>query len=1062
MTWRKWLVRGLVFSLLGGGVAAWLVYEAWTNPTAMRHQVLDKLRQRFVGAAIRLESARLRLLGGIGVSEMRMARRDGLDSSDFLYVPSAVIYHDKEHLFDGVLAIRKIEMTRPCLRVVRQRDGRVNLAGILGPVNLSERMPTLIIHQGTIVIEDHTLSPAGTLIEITGVELTAVNDPQLTLVIDGSGQTDVAGPVHVHATLQRDTSALSAVLELSAIPVGPTLVERVHSFCPTLASHLRQFQANGKLTLQLASQPHSATPLTYDLTAQVSDGGWTHAVWPTPVEKIEGSLRCIDGRVCTAEVSARSGGTRLHASLENLNLLPQGTLPWEERVGKLCVKLQHLMASPELFDRLPAEARDIDHDYTPRGPVSLTYTFEHFHPGSWNKHWSVHPEGMTAEHFLFPYRLVQVTGSVEMDCPSTRDNRIRVDLLGHSDDVPVTVRGTIEGPKQGCGIDLTVAANNLPMNEKLFLALPAKSRDVARTFLPDSSRHMGLALRPMGLGDVRAYIRRSRGQPAFKNRYVIDFHDAAVRYDIFPYPLEQVSGTLDIRPDDHWEFRNGHGTHKGGEIHVEARSFPLHPPGEMVGPAPAERRDLVKVSIRGHDILLDPEFEQALAPPGQVSREALQRTWHTLALQGRLSFAAEVLDHPDHPQDLDVGVDVHNCSMRPDFFPYPLTDVGGSVRYARGRVLLTNVRARHGTSQLALDKGVIDLKPGGGFTAWFRPMRGLHLTPDEDFLRALPAALRKGLRTMQIHTPLNVHANLTFDTPPEPGRPLKVWWEGSATLQNNTFQAGLPVSGVYGEVTSEGYHNGLQIERQRGYILLDRATVLNQPLRNVRGRVETLPETPDVIRLRDFQADLFGGTIGGEARVQISYPLRYEVLLEAIGVRLEQFGKHNLGADADMQGPLRAALHLFGEGDDLSGLHGNGRVDVPSGKMYRLPVFLDLVKAIGLRVPDRTAFEQARMIFAIDGPRMRISQLDLYGNAISLRGQGSVNLDGSNIQLDFNADWARVPQMLPPGISDFSQGVSNQILKIKMRGKLGAVRFEKEWIPSVVEPIKKALGGGSR
>src|SRR5271166_3994139 len=115
MTWRKWLVRGLVFSLTAGAVAAGLLYEAWTNPVATRRQVLAKLGEKFVGATISLESARLRLLGGIAVSDLRMARRDDLDKGDFLYVPSAVIYHDKEQLLEGRLAIRKIELLRPRL-----------------------------------------------------------------------------------------------------------------------------------------------------------------------------------------------------------------------------------------------------------------------------------------------------------------------------------------------------------------------------------------------------------------------------------------------------------------------------------------------------------------------------------------------------------------------------------------------------------------------------------------------------------------------------------------------------------------------------------------------------------------------------------------------------------------------------------------------------------------------------------------------------------------------------------------------------------------------------------
>src|SRR5262249_13168863 len=152
------------------------------------------------------------------------------------------------------------------------------------------------------------------------------------------------------------------------------------------------------------------------------------------------------------------------------------------------------------------------------------------------------------------------------------------------------------------------------------------------------------------------------------------------------------------------------------------------------------------------------------------------------------------------------------------------------------------------------------------------------------------------------------------------------------------------------------------------------------------------------------------------------------------------FGRHNLGEaskQAQLQGPAHASLHVFGDGSDLLNLKGNGRIDVPKGKLGQLPVLLDLVKAFGLRVPDRTAFEQAQMVFAIEGPQIQVQHLDLYGNAISLRGQGTLDLDGSNLNLDFSGTLGRMTQILPAGIDELSQMISGQFLKIKMRGKLG-------------------------
>ncbi len=72
MAWRKWLVRGLVFTCLGALALTGLVWQAWTSPESVRQLVLAKLSQRFPGAVVSLQSAQMQLFGGIAVSELRM------------------------------------------------------------------------------------------------------------------------------------------------------------------------------------------------------------------------------------------------------------------------------------------------------------------------------------------------------------------------------------------------------------------------------------------------------------------------------------------------------------------------------------------------------------------------------------------------------------------------------------------------------------------------------------------------------------------------------------------------------------------------------------------------------------------------------------------------------------------------------------------------------------------------------------------------------------------------------------------------------------------------------
>ena len=262
---------------------------------------------------------------------------------------------------------------------------------------------------------------------------------------------------------------------------------------------------------------------------------------------------------------------------------------------------------------------------------------------------------------------------------------------------------------------------------------------------------------------------------------------------------------------------------------------------------------------------------------------------------------------------------------------------------------------------------------------------------------------------------------LVVDSGPDPDPHPLVWWDGGVYLRDATMQTGIEFSHINGLVTCCGTHKDRDLQLV-GHVALDQATLLNQPVQNIQTRFDVLPNSPNVLRVHDLSAQLFGGDIGGEGRVEFGPTLKYDMTLKALRVRLEEFGRYNFGTKADMQGPLCAGLHLMGEGRDIGSLKGHGRIYVGDARLYTLPALLDLVKAFGLRLPDRTAFDQASATFAIDGPLLIVEQFDLVGNAISLRGHGTAGLNGDNLNLDFNADWVRLGQFLPAGVTAWPRG----------------------------------------
>jgi AsmA-like C-terminal region len=1107
MSRRKWLIRGFGYSALGGLVACGLAWAFTTQPEVVRQIVKDRLVDRFVHVNVTMQSAHARLLGGIAVQELRLARSDGLDHSDFLYVPNMVIYHDKEKLFGGQLSLRKMELSHAQFRIVRDRDGHFNIEDIAGKTDLNEPAPALVVRHGSLSFEDHSGPVTGPLFEIRDLELTVVNDPLPILQIEATGKADVLGPIKFHARLRRDNGAGTISCQLTKIPVSASLIGRLCTVCPTLSANLRNLTARGEIEARITHNPESATPFTYEVRAKLHEGRWSHGRVPGTFEGIELDARCVNGRVPEASLTAAlrvetpepgtpdpSPGSipsawprptqamppaRFALTAKDLNI-PQTPLTEEPDIEDLAreisLRVDHLPVTERVLKSLPASLDWLAQDYAPSGPASFSYSFRRPVPGDPGvNRWLFNPEGMRACCVEFPYPVTDARGTIEVDNSALPDRKIRLDLTGSAGDSPVKVVGHVHGSgKYEVAVDIT--GEGLRLDQKVMNALTSqRARDVVKQFLPEGSRTHGLDAHPMGRVNYRVQLRRPLGQPGYRNTFTLDFVDAEVQYDQFPYSLEHVTGRLILHPDRHWECQGVSGSHAGGKIFVEgfSRVLPTYVDSQFVAGqdvSTASRPQEIHVKIRGEKVRLDSELEQALTPVHASERRPLQHAWQTLGLSGQMSFNAEVIDHPEHPQDIAVGVAINGCTMKPTFFPYALEDVSATVRYGRGWVVVNDFHARHGAKTgLGMKLCQVQLIPRGGFMAWFTHIESIGLVPDSEFLTALPDPLRRGLEPLGLHDPVSVQTReLVVDASNGLTAPLKVWWDGLARLKNAHFRAGVETTEATGEVACKGHFDGQALHGLEGTVFLERATVFNQPLTNVSAQMQVMRDSPNSLRLRQIKADVFGGTLGGEALLQLGPVFAYELNLVALQVQLEEFGKQNLGAQANgespLSGPARAALYLRGEGADLLGLKGMGQVDVAQGKMGRLPLLLGLLKSFGLRVPDRTAFEEAHLHFAIEGPQVKVQNLDLIGNAISLHGEGTVDVDGKNLNLDFSATPGQLKRLLPGGLDIGFEAISEQILKIKMRGQVtgpNGVRFEKELVPAVSEPLKKVMGRGT-
>ena len=148
-----------------------------------------------------------------------------------------------------------------------------------------------------------------------------------------------------------------------------------------------------------------------------------------------------------------------------------------------------------------------------------------------------------------------------------------------------------------------------------------------------------------------------------------------------------------------------------------------------------------------------------------------------------------------------------------------------------------------------------------------------------------------------------------------------------------------------------------------------------------------------------------------------------------------------------------AAFKMTG---DYSGTHshrGSGSIQLRDAQIYELPLFVSLLKILNIRQLTRTAFDSSNVDFKVLGERIIFERMEFIGDAISLLGEGEMNLDW-DIDLNFYTVIGR-NRINIPLISQLYRASSQRTLAIKVDGKLDDPRTHSTVLPEFNENLKQ-------
>jgi len=300
-------------------------------------------------------------------------------------------------------------------------------------------------------------------------------------------------------------------------------------------------------------------------------------------------------------------------------------------------------------------------------------------------------------------------------------------------------------------------------------------------------------------------------------------------------------------------------------------------------------------------------------------------------------------------------------------------------------------------------------------------------------------------------------------TKPGPTAPLHTSWNVDLFLDRASLQAGAALENIFGRVRLTGSSDGTRYA-SRGELDLNSLTYKNFQFTEVIGPLWFDNNTvvlgdwgpqyrPPGQGGRRVTAKLLGGTLAGDCHVQLGPLPHYHLVASISQADLGTFANENLASHQRLEGKVLANIDLHGQ-RRADSLFGSGNIHLTDANIYELPVMVSLLKIIRAKPPDATAFTQSDILFNIRGEYIILKRIELNGDAVNLKGQGFLKLDGQtnpiNLQLHTMVGRGNIP-LLTGLLSEASQ----QIMTIQVTGTLDHPITKPQAFPAANQALQQ-------
>jgi hypothetical protein len=970
---------------------------------------------------------------------------------------------DMEELIKGEPAVTHVLVRRPTIRASRRLDGTWSTAGLLP---LPDRQPApreIAVENGTVEIIGHAPtttvlrdinvsfvlpeSPATQPMERAASERTAsamgpemdmspAGPPRPTATARNGSRRHFRGTfsgnrtrrVEIEGAIDPNRSEWNISGSIAALEITPEFRDALPEEWAAQLRPLGQLRAEADVKFQIKHDPAAQVPLQFSASGNLSQGRFDDPRLPRPLSDIRSRFEVSNSGIDLRGLVARSGQTTIRMSAHRKGFADTSPMVID-------AEIQELELDQSLLETLPDSLRTHWLKYHPTGKIDarLKLTFD---GESWHPEFLIQCQNVSFAFYKVPYRLEYTTGRLEL-----KDDVFTLQLIAFGSNRRVRIDGEIRQPFSEPVGWVDVASENVPIDEKLLTALPEKARDVVRS------------LDPRGTIDVSSHLWCDAPDDTFHCRLIVTLNRCAIRYQRFPYPINNIRGTLEML-DDRWTSRNLTGSNGTGSIRCDVLFQPPSEGGEL------------QLDFKAENILLENELRDALPTN-------MQQVWNDFHPAGMVDLPRVFVVFQPSDKRLNVKVIAkpisERTSIQPVYFPYRLDRLQGILEYSDGQVTLSDLRAQHGNVK-ASAKGVCTFLPDGSWRFALQNLYVDRLQFDRELLPALPGPFRKTIAAMAPAGPFNLSGTLVLARSGVPDAPLTSFWNVDLNFQQGALDVGLKLDQLHGATKLIGEYDGEKFGC-RGELSIDSVRYKEIQLTGIRGpfwidnervlfgswidRPTPGPANPNepVRPPQSVVATIFGGRIETNGRVILGPTPRYRFESRLFEADLARCAQEMIPGRQSLKGKIQGEIDIGGFGRSLNNLSGRGMLRLYDADVYELPAMVSLLKILSIRTPDRSAFSTSDIDFRIEGEHIYCERMKFSGDAISLVGDGEVNFN-TELKMKLHAMVGRADRSVPI-VSDILGGASQQIMQLNVGGTLHNPEITREAFPGVNQALQQ-------